>query len=104
MSCRLVSGNLNYSSWTLRAWLGLTAFGIPFGEDRIPLFEGDWRRRIIALIDGFKTDYVVADRGYATRYERLAQNYLSVLQLVATVIWLKQMRTPARKSTAFIVK
>ncbi len=96
-----------------------------------------------ALIDGFKTDYVVADRGYdsdefietiglsgatavipprshrktprqydkhiykernlverffqkiknfrriATRYERLAQNYLSMLQLVATVIWLK---------------
>jgi len=28
-------------------------------------------------------------RRIATRYERLARNYLSMLQLAATVIWLK---------------
>ena len=96
-----------------------------------------------ALIEGFKAQYIVADKGYdsnefvetigalgaeavipprsnrktpreydkhiykernlverffqkiknfrriATRYERLAQNYLSILQLAATMIWLK---------------
>ncbi len=95
-----------------------------------------------ALIDGFKTDYIVADKGYdsnafvemieaigaeavipprsnrktpreydkhiykdrnlverffqkiknfrriATRYERLARNYLSMLQIADTLIWL----------------
>ena len=34
---RLVIGNRNYSSWSLRAWLLLAAFDISFEEVRIPL-------------------------------------------------------------------
>jgi glutathione S-transferase len=31
---QLIIGNKNYSSWSLRPWLVLTHFGIPFQEDR----------------------------------------------------------------------
>lgn len=33
----LVIGNKNYSSWSMRPWLVMTAFGIPFNEVRILL-------------------------------------------------------------------
>lgn len=35
---RLVIGNKNYSSWSLRPWLLLRHFAIPFEEVRIPLY------------------------------------------------------------------
>jgi len=35
---RLVVGNKNYSSWSLRAWLAMKVLGIPFQEERIPLY------------------------------------------------------------------
>ncbi|MBY0574256.1 MAG: glutathione S-transferase N-terminal domain-containing protein, partial [Undibacterium sp.] len=34
---RLVIGNKNYSSWSMRPWLVMKAFGIPFEEILIPL-------------------------------------------------------------------
>jgi len=34
---KLVIGNKNYSSWSMRPWVAMTAFGIPFEEVRIPL-------------------------------------------------------------------
>ena len=47
---KLVIGNKNYSSWSLRPWLQLRESGIPFEEVRIPLFsEGDWRREITSF-------------------------------------------------------
>ena len=58
---RLVIGNKNYSSWSLRAWLPLRYFGIPFEEERIALYEPGYKERILAsspagkvpvLIDG----------------------------------------------------
>ncbi|AMP01889.1 glutathione S-transferase, N-terminal domain protein [Collimonas arenae] len=33
----LVIGNKNYSSWSMRPWVAMTAFGIPFKEHRILL-------------------------------------------------------------------
>jgi glutathione S-transferase len=35
---RLVIGNKNYSSWSLRPWLALKMLGVPFEEVRIPLY------------------------------------------------------------------
>jgi glutathione S-transferase len=43
----LVIGNKNYSSWSLRPWLLLKYFGIPFREILIPLFEGDYKNQIL---------------------------------------------------------
>jgi glutathione S-transferase len=42
----LYISNKNYSSWSLRAWVLLRAFGIPFREQRITLYEPDSTERI----------------------------------------------------------
>lgn len=46
MSRRLVVGNYNYSSWSLRAWLALRKTGVEFEVVRIPLFEAGYREQI----------------------------------------------------------
>ena len=40
MTLRLVIGNKNYSSWSMRPWLALRASGIPFEETVVPLYTG----------------------------------------------------------------
>ncbi|HEY3679095.1 MAG TPA: glutathione S-transferase family protein [Bradyrhizobium sp.] len=62
MSLKLVIGNKNYSSWSMRPWLALRANNIPFEEIFIPLYTGDAdKQRILdvsragkvpALVDG----------------------------------------------------
>jgi glutathione S-transferase len=62
MALKLVIGNKNYSSWSMRPWLALRANNIPFDEVIIPLYTGDAdKQRILnftqsgkvpALIDG----------------------------------------------------
>ena len=59
---KLVIGNKNYSSWSLRAWLFLRESGIPFEEIHISLYgDPDWRSelarytpagRVPVLVDG----------------------------------------------------
>ncbi len=43
---KLVIGNKNYSSWSMRPWVAMTAFGIPFQEIRIALDQPDTSSRI----------------------------------------------------------
>lgn len=43
---QLVIGNKNYSSWSMRPWVALRAFGIPFEEVRIGLYEPDTATQI----------------------------------------------------------
>lgn len=43
----LVIGSKNYSSWSMRAWLGLRHAGIEFDEIVIPLDANDTRERIL---------------------------------------------------------
>lgn len=62
MALKLVIGNKNYSSWSMRPWLALRANDIAFDEVFIPLYAGEAdKRRILdfthsgkvpALIDG----------------------------------------------------
>lgn len=59
---RLIIGNKNYSSWSLRAWLHLRESGIEFVEERLSLFSGPGDRdalkpyspagRVPVLVDG----------------------------------------------------
>jgi glutathione S-transferase len=58
---KLIIGNRNYSSWSVRPWLVLTHFGIPFEEELAPLSGPGWRQnlrlksptgRVPVLIDG----------------------------------------------------
>jgi glutathione S-transferase len=41
MTLKLVIGNKNYSSWSMRPWLALRANDIPFEEIFIPLYTGE---------------------------------------------------------------
>jgi glutathione S-transferase len=41
MALKLVIGNKNYSSWSMRPWLALRASNIAFEEVFIPLYTGD---------------------------------------------------------------
>lgn len=43
---RLIIGNKNYSSWSLRPWLAMTALGIPFEEVLVPLDAPDFKARM----------------------------------------------------------
>jgi glutathione S-transferase len=43
----LVIGNYNYSSWSLRAWIALKAFGFSFDVERIPLYGPGAREAIL---------------------------------------------------------
>jgi glutathione S-transferase len=43
----LVIGDKNYSSWSLRPWLTIKQFGIPFAEERVRLRQPDSKATIL---------------------------------------------------------
>ena len=49
MKPTLVIGNKNYSSWSLRPWLLLRHFDVPFDEIRVPLNQSDTAEQLAAL-------------------------------------------------------
>ena len=49
MPLRLIIGNKNYSSWSLRPWLALKGAGIAFEETVISLDAPDFKVRVTAL-------------------------------------------------------
>jgi glutathione S-transferase len=57
---RLVGGNLNYSSWTLRAWLALKHAGVDFRFHDIGLnTTPGWKERILAFSGAGKVPILV---------------------------------------------
>lgn len=67
---KLVIGNKNYSSWSMRPWLVMTAFGIPFEEVRIALGQPDTSSRIVQHNAGGKVPVLIA--GDMTIWDSLA--------------------------------
>jgi glutathione S-transferase len=64
MALKLIIGNKNYSSWSLRPWIAMKAAGIPFEETVISLEAPDFKERVLqhsgtgkvpVLIDGAVT-------------------------------------------------
>ena len=49
MGLRLLIGNKNYSSWSLRPWIAMKTAGIPFEETVIPLYEPGSRERVLVV-------------------------------------------------------
>ena len=39
---KLIIGNKNYSSWSLRGWLACKQSGLSFEEILVPMFGEDW--------------------------------------------------------------
>ncbi len=49
MSLTLVIANKNYSSWSMRPWVLLTAFDISFAETMLKFHSADWSRELPRL-------------------------------------------------------
>ena len=56
---KIVLGNKNYSSWSLRGWLALKRCGVPFDEEVVPLYQVDWRERLLAFSPAGKARFAV---------------------------------------------
>jgi glutathione S-transferase len=67
---RLIIGNKNYSSWSLRAWLPLKQCRIAFEEERIALFEPGYKQRILNYSPAGKAPVLID--GSTTVWESLA--------------------------------
>ena len=46
MNLELIIGNKNYSSWSLRPWLLMSYFDLPFDEVKVPLDTPEFYARI----------------------------------------------------------
>jgi glutathione S-transferase len=44
---KLVIGNKNYSSWSMRPWLVMKHFGISFEEERLSFADREWKTRAL---------------------------------------------------------
>ena len=59
MGLRLIIGNKNYSSWSLRPWLGMRAVGIAFEETVISLEAKDFKQRVLAVSGAGKVPVLI---------------------------------------------
>ena len=66
----LVIGNKNYSSWSMRPWVAMTAFNIPFTEVRILLDRPDTSSRIAEFSAAGRVPVLIA--GDMTIWDSLA--------------------------------
>lgn len=66
----LVIGNKNYSSWSMRPWVAMVAFNIPFHEVRVLLDQPDTSNKIAAFSAGGRVPVLLA--GEMTIWDSLA--------------------------------
>ena len=60
---KLLIGDKNYSSWSMRPWLLLKHFGIPFEEVCVELYEAGARAAILAHSPSGRVPCLVGDDG-----------------------------------------
>lgn len=70
MSLKLILGNKNYSSWSLRPWIAMRHAGLIFEEEVIPLYEPGSRERVLKYSPTGKVPVLVD--GDMTIWESLA--------------------------------
>jgi glutathione S-transferase len=71
MAVKLVIGNKNYSSWSMRPWLALRANNIDFDEIFIPLYTGEAdKQRILSFTHSGKVPVLID--GDVTIWDSLA--------------------------------
>ncbi|MGA8902383.1 glutathione S-transferase family protein [Bradyrhizobium sp.] len=71
MTLKLVIGNKNYSSWSMRPWLALRANNIPFEEVFVSLYSGEADKRRILDFSGAGKVPILVD-GNVTVWDSLA--------------------------------
>jgi glutathione S-transferase len=62
---KLVIGDKNYSSWSMRPWLLVKHFGIPFEEVLIELDEANTKASILAFSASGKVPCLITDDGFS---------------------------------------
>jgi glutathione S-transferase len=83
---KLVIGNKNYSSWSMRAWIALRANGIAFEEIFIPLYTGAAdKQRILDVAPSGKVPVLLdGDHGLGfARHYRISRRAVSAKTVVA---------------------
>lgn len=63
MSLKLVIGNKNYSSWSLRGWLAMELTGAPYEEVLVPLYQADSHKRLLAYSPTAKVPVLLCEDG-----------------------------------------
>lgn len=93
---KLVIGNKNYSSWSMRPWLALRATGIAFDEVFIPLYTGEAdKQRILDVSPAGKVPVLID--GDITVWDSLAIIEYAAEKFVAANLWPSD---PARRAHA----
>ena len=59
---KLVIGNKNYSSWSMRPWLAMRVAGIPFEETRVALYQAGSKPEILRYSPAGKVPILIDDR------------------------------------------
>jgi len=72
MGLRLIIGNKNYSSWSLRPWLAMKVAGIAFEETLVCLDAADFKTHVAALSNGAASRVPVLIDGEICVWESLA--------------------------------
>lgn len=100
MTYRLVIGNKNTSSWSLRPWLAMTHAGLPFSEVNINLRAADAKAQILAYSPSGKVPALLAG-------EHVIWDTLAILEFLAethpeAALWPKspEARAQARSASA----
>lgn len=58
---KLIIGNKGYSSWSLRPWMVMREFAIPFEEEVVPLYREDSKAKLLAYSSAGKVPTLVHD-------------------------------------------
>jgi len=96
---KLVIGNKNYSSWSMRPWVLMTEFGLPFEEvlARFDSFAADsvFKRQVGALSGAGKVPVLVDDDGLAV-WDSLAIVEFLAEKFPDLALWPRDARRRAR--------
>ncbi len=91
---KLVIGNKNYSSWSMRPWVAMTAFGIPFEEVRIALGRPDTATRIASFSSAERVPVLIA--GETVVWDSLAICEYLAEQFPDQALWPRDVAARAR--------
>ncbi len=58
---KLIIGNKNYSSWSLRPWFFMKQMGLPFVEHRVALYEAESDSKLEAYFSNYKVPVLQND-------------------------------------------
>lgn len=61
MALKLILGNKNYSSWSLRPWIAMRHAGLDFEEEVIPLYEPGSREKVLTYSPAGKVPVLIDD-------------------------------------------